>query len=191
MQSSRLFLHYISRKVFNFASKRKSMKKIVSNVICGLALMMMGVYGCSSDESTQFHLRNFANTGCKSMTPTRGDTRNYVLRQESIEYKALGNGYLSLNHVNACYNCEPGELKMEATISGNEIRIVEEEQYAGANCICPYDLYCEVGPLDNGDYTIVFINGYDLSSAKHAEERFRFNISYNNSLNGQLNIREW
>lgn len=164
------------------------MKKSVLSIIC---VMMMGVYGCSSDETTQFHLRNFANTGCKSMVPTRGDTRNYVLRQESVEYKALANGYLSINHVNACFNCEPGELKMQATISGNEIRIVETEQYPGANCICPYDLYGEVGPLENGDYTIIFIEGADLASAKHAEERFRFNISYNNSLNGKLNIREW
>lgn len=160
------------------------MKKSVLSIIC---VMMMGVYGCSSDETTQFHLRNFANTGCKSMTATRGD----VLRSEYIEYKALANGYLSINHVNACFNCEPGELKMQATISGNEIRIIETEQYAGANCVCPYDLYGEVGPLENGDYTIIFINGYDLSSAKHAEERFRFNISYNNGLNGNVNISEW
>ena len=163
------------------------MKKNVLSVICGLVLMMMGVYGCSSDESTQFHVREFANSGCKSMAATRGDG----LRSEYIEYKALANGYLSINHVNACFNCEPGELKMQATISGNEIRIVETEQYPGANCICPYDLYGEVGPLENGDYTIIFIEGADLASAKHAEERFRFNISYNNSLNGKLNIREW
>ena len=163
------------------------MKRNVFSVTCGLVLMMMGVYGCSSDETAQFHVREFANTGCKSVVATREDG----FHQESVEYKALGNGYLSINHVNACFNCEPGELKMEATISGNEIRIVETEEYAGANCICPYDLYCEVGPLENGDYTIVFVNGYDLSSSKHAEERFHFNISYKNGLNGKVNISEW
>lgn len=170
------------------------MKKSILSIICGLVLMMMGMYGCSSDEAVQFHVREFANTGCKSMSATRGETGDsefYTLRPEYVEYKALANGYLSLNHVNACFNCEPGELKMQATISGNEIRIVETEEYPGANCICPYDLYCEIGPLENSDYTIVFINGYDLSSAKHAEERFRFNISYNNSLKGKLNIKEW
>lgn len=167
------------------------MKKSVLSIICGLVLMMMGMYGCSSDEAVQFHVREFANTGCKSMAATRGDTGNSVLRQESVEYKALGNGYLSINHVNACFNCEPGELKMQATISGNEIMIIETEEFAGANCVCPYDLYGEIGPLENGDYTIVFIDGFDLSSAKHAEERFRFNISYNNSLKGKLNIKEW
>ena len=66
------------------------MKKSVLSITCGLVLMMMGVYGCSSDETAQFHVREFANTGCKSVVATRGDG----FHQESVEYKALANGYL-------------------------------------------------------------------------------------------------
>ncbi|MBQ9649507.1 MAG: hypothetical protein IJV25_03705 [Prevotella sp.] len=156
------------------------MKKSVLGIICGLALSMLGVYGCSNDDESgaaQFQVKNFANTGCKTVLGTRGEMGDSGL--EYIEYKALGNGYLSLNHVNVRFNCEPGELKMWATISGNEIRIVETEQFPGANCICSYDLYCEIGPLADGDYTIIVCEGSELDQTLPGE-RFRFNISYKN-----------
>ena len=167
------------------------MKKSIVLWMSGLILTMAGLNGCSSDDESQFHIKNVANSGCKSMAATRGETRDdvpYSLRQEYIEYKGLANGYLSLNHVNACFNCEPGELKMQATISGNEITIVETEQFQGANCICPYDLYCEVGPLEDGEYTITFWEGSELHQATTPLKRAQFTVSYKNGLNGKHTI---
>ena len=171
------------------------MKKIELSIICGLALLMLGVCGCSSDESgaTQFQVKNFANTGCKSMGTTRGETddaESYSLRQEYIEYKGLANGYLSLNHVNACFNCGAEAFNWKATISGNIIKIEETCKGLMANCVCPFDLYGEVGPLTDGDYTVILYQKYEeIDEAPFEYARFTF--SYKNGLSGKLNIKAW
>ena len=157
----------------------------------GIALMLIiSMSGCSSDSENEgsadpstFHVRNVANSGCKSF-PFAAAARKVTMEdyREYIEYKALTDGYLSINHVNAKFNCEPGELKMQAIVSGNEIRILETEEQALANCICHYDLYCEVGPLSNGNYTVIIYRGsYEMEYA-------RFNISYKSGLNDKFNF---
>lgn len=155
-------------------------------IILVAAFVGSTLMGCSSsDDGSQFHSRNFANSGCKkagmeARSITRGDS---PYGDECIEYKGLSGGYLSVNHINVLYNCEPGELKMQATISGNEIKIVETEEQAGANCICPYDLYCEVGPLSNEDYTVI------IYRESYESEYARFTISYKSGLSGRFNIK--
>lgn len=163
--------------------------------LSALVLTIAGLSGCSSDEGTtsasNFHVKSFANTGCKDKGTTRGETRSDAeLVSEYIEYKGLDNGYLSLNHVNACFNCGAEGFNIQATISDNVIKI--EERYNGllANCICPYDLYCEVGPLADGDYTVIIYELYeDVDQAPY--ERARFNISYKKGMNGRLDLKEW
>lgn len=170
------------------------MKKNIFLWMSALVLAIAGLSGCSNeDDNAQFQVKNFANTGCKSMGTTRGETddaESSSLRPEYIEYKALGNGYLSLNHVNACFNCGAEAFNWKATISGNVIKI--EESYKGmmANCICPFDLYGEVGPLTEGDYTIIFYQKYEeIDEAPF--EYARLTLSYKNGLSGKLNIKEW
>ena len=132
------------------------MKKnyILIGLLVGLILFAM--MACSSDsscdnESQPFQLRNFANTGCKSHTRADGDWA------EVYEYKCMDDGFLSLKHVNAIYNCGSEDFKMEATISGKEIKVYETASLDPENmmdCICTYDLSCEIGPLEEGvEYT--------------------------------------
>ena len=167
------------------------MKKYISLWISALVLTITGLSGCSNeDDSAQFQVKNFANTGCKSVADTRGEADDNGLRQEYIEYKALGNGYLSLNHVNAVFNCGAEAFNWKATISGNVIKI--EESYKGlmANCVCPFDLYGEVGPLTDGDYTVILYQKYEEFDEAPFEYA-RFTFSYKNGLSGKLNIKEW
>ena len=166
------------------------MKKYISLWMSALVLTIAGLSGCSNeDDSSQFQVKNFANTGCKSMADTRGEADDNGLRQEYIEYKALGNGYLSLNHVNAVFNCGAEAFNWKATISGNVIKI--EESYKGlmANCVCPFDLYGEVGPLTDGDYTVILYQKYEEFDEAPFEYA-RFTFSYKNGLSGKLNIKE-
>ena len=167
------------------------MEKSVLSIICGLALLMLGMCGCSDEnDSAQFQVKNFANTGCKSMADTRGEADDNGLRQEYIEYKALGNGYLSLNHVNACFNCGAEAFNWKATLSGNIIKIEETCKGLMANCVCPFDLYGEVGPLTDGDYTVILYQKYEEFDEAPFEYA-RFTFSYKNGLSGKLNIKEW
>ena len=166
------------------------MKKNYLLVIGAAVMLFVGMSSCSSDSENEgsagpsnFHVRNVANSGCKAF-PFAAAARKVTMEdnREYIEYKALTDGYLSINHVNAKFNCEPGELKMQAIVSGNEIRILETEEQALANCICHYDLYCEVGPLSNGNYTVIIYRGsYEMEYA-------RFNISYKSGLNDKFDF---
>lgn len=161
------------------------MKKNFLSIICGMVLVIIGLCGCSNDgaDDTQLQVRNVASTGCKSSSVYA----EVVIRGENpykeyLEYKAVGNGFLFLKHVNALFNCAPGELNMQATISGNVIKILETEQQSLANCICPYDLSCEVGPLTNGDYVVIMCRGsYDYEQA-------RFIIAYSAGLDGRIDF---
>ena len=152
------------------------MKKNYLLVIGAAMMLAISMSSCSSDDNGLFKMRNVSNSGCKYTRAEGGGEMLYDI-YETIGYKGLDNGYLSLNHENAVFNCEPGELKMQGTISGNEINILEAEESAGANCMCLYDLYCEVGPLEEGKvYTIVvFHDGVELD---------RFSITYRKGLSG-------
>lgn len=170
------------------------MKKNLILWISALALTIAGACSCSSNDEvttddTHFQVKNFANTGCKSMGATRGETRDVEPHTEYIEYKGLTNGYLSLNHVNACFNCGAEIFSWKATISGNVIKIEETCKGMLANCICPYDLYGEIGPLDDGDYTVIIYQRYDeIDEAPF--EYAHFTVSYKNGLSGRINLKE-
>lgn len=165
------------------------MKKILTLVVC--ATMMLMLNGCSSDESSKdFHVRNCSNTGCKDRYMTRGDSTPYgddmILPTtegniEYIAYVALSGGYLSLNHVNSIFNCAVGQLNIQAVIDGNVIKVLEkanEPEYL-ANCVCPFDLYCEIGPLADGNYKIYIYKG-----SFDGNDYTNFSITYTSGLSG-------
>ena len=161
------------------------MKRAIKTLSIFLSAILL-LAACSSDdednpETSGIQVRNFANSGCKKTGMTRAGGDYFPGYPEYIEYKGIEEGFLSINHVNAAFNCEPGELKIQATLEGNVIKILETEEFPSANCICPYDLYCEVGPLRDGDYTIIICNGsYEYG------ERARFGVSYKSGLSGKF-----
>ena len=152
-------------------------------------MLASGFCGCNDDNDSDsgVQVRNFANTGCKPME-TRGDDQSEKM-VEYIEYKGMEDGYLSLKHVNAMFSCL-SQPRIEATVSGSEVTILEyeyhqTEDYISTACDCPYDLYCEVGPLAAEKYTIIICQGegkYELS---------RFTIDNSKGLNDMFTIREW
>ena len=164
------------------------MKKSRLLLMSGLLVLVSNFSGCDRESDSGIRVRNFANTGCKPAEARSEGRLQDRFGPEYIEYKGMEDGYLSIKHVNAMFNCFPGELRMEATISGNEISIIEEnhhetDDYISAACECPYDLYCEVGPLTASQYTIVvYRKSYKL------REHARFGISYAKSLNGEYTI---
>lgn len=115
------------------------------------------------EYTSEISKNNSSVSGCKK-------TLNYGTRTDSedyFEYQAMDGGYLYFKHINAMFNCEPEELYMLAEIVGNDIHVVEIENNPGANCICPYDLGCKIGPLTEGEeYTLHLHKGYDNLSFK-------------------------
>jgi len=160
------------------------MKRTIEIITMTLIIIVLAVFVGStlmacSDESSTFHVRDIANSGCKSANHTRSEYPEY------FEFKACDGGYLSINHVNALFNCVPGELKIQATIDGNVIKIFEKEETSLANCVCPYDLYCEIGPLSVGDYDVFVYRDSFESPSQH------FSITYKNGLNVKLGTYDY
>ena len=154
-------------------------------LVMGAALMLtIGLGSCDNEDNESakagVQVKNFANSGCKNAGTARTRGGLFPGRPEYIEYKAINDGYLSVNHVNTAFNCEPGELKIQATLEGHNIKILETEEQSFAKCICPYDLYCEVGPLSDGDYTVIICKG------SYEYEYAHFNISYKKGLSGKF-----
>jgi hypothetical protein len=59
-----------------------------------------------------------------------------------------------LKHINAGFNCCPGDITAEIEFKGNLIIITESEQEQGCHCLCLFDLDYEVTNLSPGRYTI-------------------------------------
>jgi hypothetical protein len=67
---------------------------------------------------------------------------------------------LDLKHVNAGFNCCPGELSADISVEKNIITISEREREALCNCNCLYDLTIEIRNLMPGMYTIHMVEPY-------------------------------
>ena len=97
-------------------------------------------------------------TGCKSMAvgETRADTPS---DEDCMEYQYDGEGFLSIRHINAGFNCCP-EIAPEISIEGNVITIDEIEIEGLCDCLCLFDLDYEINNLPPGVYTIHVIEPY-------------------------------
>jgi hypothetical protein len=79
---------------------------------------------------------------------------------DCVQYQYDGQGTLTLKHVNAGFNCCPGDITAQIDITGNVITVVELENQTGCHCLCLYDLDYEVTNLTPGQYTVRFVEPY-------------------------------
>ncbi len=80
--------------------------------------------------------------------------------QDCLEYRFLGDDTLLLTHVNAAFNCCPGDITAVIRIQNDTITIVEDESAPGCHCLCLYDLEYRFESLEPGTYTILFVEPY-------------------------------
>lgn len=79
--------------------------------------------------------------------------------EECIKYE-FDNNILYIQHINAAFNCCPGNIKFDYTIINNVIIITESEEEAACNCLCLYDLDYKIEGLPQGRYVIKFTPTY-------------------------------
>lgn len=77
-----------------------------------------------------------------------------------IYYTYNGVDTLNLTHMNAGFNCCPGDISGVVGCSGNQITITEQESTAGCLCLCLYDLDYRIVNLAPGQYTIRIVEPY-------------------------------
>ncbi len=93
------------------------------------------------------------DTGCKDQMKDVTSSN-----QECFEFDfTLGNqGSLSIWHVNAGFNCCPGDMNIVITIHNDTITIDETQVEGLCECLCLFDVEYGIGGLEPGIYSVIF-----------------------------------
>lgn len=87
--------------------------------------------------------------------------------QSCIEYNYDSNKKkLHLKHINAGFNCCPGNLYCEISSSNNTIIIQEFEENPLCNCDCLFDIEFEIDRIEKRDYYLKIIEPYCADQEK-------------------------
>ena len=95
------------------------------------------------------------NSGCKSFAD-KSDTTT----EDCISWTYDGQSVLSIHHINAAFNCCPGELSFDIDVAGGIITVTEIEDDQGCDCICLFDVDYDIVGILPGEYTIVIVEPY-------------------------------
>lgn len=96
--------------------------------------------------------------GCKRATYESGPEDYADI--DCLEYEYVNNNVLLITHINAGFNCCPGEITADITIDGNVISIVEHEEEQGCKCLCLFDVEYEISDIEPGTWTIRVVELY-------------------------------
>jgi len=102
-------------------------------------------------------------SGCKNLNKTTGLSKNLEILPDTmaaVEYFYDGKSRLILTHINAGFNCCPGELYAEVSEDENDIIIEEFESEATCKCNCLYDLKILITNIKPGNYSFTVIEPY-------------------------------
>ena len=118
---------------------------------------LIGGEGCVKEKSAEsLRIKDFSYLGCKDTKSLRATLHG----EESIEYKAVANGYLHIKHINAVFNCCPDTIKGRCYYGEQHSYYCESETNPICDCICDYDLEYTLGPLTSGkEYILIFSRG--------------------------------
>lgn len=152
-----------------------------------VSIMMLFVFNMCSDDSFDSineadnnSLTNYSS--CKSFSGNI--MSDHSSGEECVDYNYFSNGTLSLTHVNAGFNCCPGELTANINIEGGVITIEEFEQEAGCHCNCLFDLDYEIAIPSPGTYTIKIVTPY-----VDATEQIEFIVDLTSTSNGSYCVQ--
>jgi len=127
-----------------------------------LLAVIFVVSGCGDDDNpaeSNLEGRLVSSTGCKEFV-TGKPAFDTPSGQSCVEFDYSDSKTLRLTHINAGFNCCPGEIGGEFAIADNVITITEWETVQGCHCLCLFDLVFEITNLPPGVYTIRFIEPY-------------------------------
>ncbi len=127
-------------------------------------LSLIQIQGCGSDTSGPEDVGGgvmrgslVSATSCKDPEFLGTDAAPADL--DCINWDYGSSGDLSIIHVNAGLNCCPGRIQADIMIRGDSILVKEDEGEDSypCRCLCLYDLEYEFTGIDEGTYTVIFI----------------------------------
>lgn len=158
------------------------MKKLL-----GLAIVAIGLFlGCENENESakvpfEAEGKLVENSECKGMksmflqdnTPDSLSCCEYSYNPETE--------VLTLVHVNAGFNCCPGELSVDVYSANDTIFIEEFEEAALCNCNCLFDLEIELNNIPQQSVNLSFIEPYAQDM-----EKLTFTINLNETTVGSV-----
>ncbi len=148
-----------------------------------LVLLSVAIVGCDDKEDKSNEKVVFTGVKDLSHTDCKATTKGISGEKEYLKLEAEGK-YLAVKHINAVFNCCPGELFVTSKVRNDTIFINETEKEAGCKCICPYDLNYKVGALDYGKYHVI------LSHIKSNSILVEFDINFNSETTEIVDIAQ-
>ena len=124
-------------------------------------------------------------TDCKQSVARTGDAGAAIAaesQEDCLEYRYNGTDTLALSHINAGFNCCPGEIDADISFEGNIITITERESTAGCHCLCLYDLDYQIANLEPGEYTIRVIEPY----ISQTDQELEFTVTLSSITSGSF-----
>ena len=129
----------------------------------------------------QFSGRLISNSDCKyqKSAPVSAETADTL---SCIEYSFDTITHtLSLTHVNAGFNCCPGEINCTFNLKGDTIVIEEYENTDDCDCECLYDLHMEIKNTELRKYQVKVNEQYIKG-----QEKLEFEIDLANDTTGSI-----
>lgn len=121
-----------------------------------------------------------SNSDCKSNLKSSGLYGNLADTLSCIEYVYDNTkNQLYIKHVNAGFNCCPGNLYCQFNLVGDTIFIEEFETTALCNCNCLFDLEIEIDGVMPQHYILAFIEPYAGN-----ETKIMFGANFGSSASG-------
>jgi hypothetical protein len=115
-----------------------------------LMIFFLAATSCKKEfPDNPLTIDNLTVSDCKSVGLNKGSTSPMY-----ITLKTVNDYYIQYDHINSWFNCEPGQITVSFEMSSDSITLDENESSSAANCICPFDVSCRIGPLQYGTYTI-------------------------------------
>jgi hypothetical protein len=129
-------------------------KKI--KALTGFSLFIaMFLFSCDRENPVSHSdCKNF-NLKATTESCDYGSDSSCVCYNYSIQEKRL-----VLNHINAAFNCCPGEIYCDIEIKGDTIFLKEKEEKAACDCDCLYDIDIIVSDVERKRYVIDLYEPY-------------------------------
>jgi hypothetical protein len=122
-----------------------AMKKEII-LLSSVLFVMLSVNSCENEHSLAGSI--VSHSDCKSSkSAVKGEETPDSLSCVNYLYDAYTKK-LTLNHINAAFNCCPGKLTCRISMSGDTLIIREKEATPMCNCDCLFDIEVEVEGLD-------------------------------------------
>ncbi|MDY0101891.1 MAG: hypothetical protein RBS07_03075 [Lentimicrobium sp.] len=137
--------------------------KTTNRLFFAAILLMFIAFSCENENEKEkpgfISGRITDHTGCKVLKSD--ESINLMDSYSCAEYSFNGiTKKLSIKHINAGFNCCPGTLSANITLTNDTIIIQEFESEQSCNCNCLFDLDIEIDGIEPKPYQIIFIEPY-------------------------------